>query len=110
MAKFAKGQVANPNGRPKAHTLAEIRGIARRAAPEMVEILVSIARNEEEAAAARVAAANHVLNRGYGQPAQSIADEEGNAMSWFDLLAASQRRAGLIEQPPLKIEARHDVN
>lgn len=110
MAKFVKGQVANPNGRPKAHTLHEIRDIARKAAPEMVGILMTIARDEQQTAAGRVAAANGVLDRGYGKPAQTIADEEGNGVSWFDLLANAQRRASIDVTPPPIEAPRHDVN
>ena len=105
---FAKGKSGNPNGRPKAYTLSEIRDIARKAAPRMVEVLISIADDEEQAAAARAAAANHVLDRGYGKPAQTIADENGEAMSWFDLLANAQRRANLVEASAPRLG--HDVN
>lgn len=75
----------------------------------MVKTLVKIAK-ESSSDPARVAAANAVLDRAYGKPALTMADEDGNTLSWFDLLAASQRRAGLIEAPALQIEARRDVN
>lgn len=98
MPKFVKGQVANPKGRPKAYTLHEIRDIARKAAPKMVSILVTIAEDEEQPAAARAAAANHVLDRGYGKPAQTMADEDGNAVSWIDVINAARSR--YREAPP----------
>jgi hypothetical protein len=90
---FEKGQSGNPNGRPKAISLDEIRNIARRKAPGMVDLLASIAEDEEQPAAARVAAANHVLDRAYGKPPQSLADEDGNILEWVALLAERRSKA-----------------
>jgi hypothetical protein len=90
---FEKGQSGNPNGRPKAISLDEIRNIARRKAPGMVDLLARIAEDEEQPAAARVAAANHVLDRAYGKPPQSLADEDGNILEWVALLAERRSKA-----------------
>ncbi len=103
MGKFVKGQIANPNGRPKAYTLGEIRDISRKAAPKMVGILISIAEDEEQSAVARASAANHVLDRAYGKPAQMLADEEGNALSWVEVINAARDRSRYIEAESLRL-------
>lgn len=94
--QFAPGNKASP-GRPKAITADELRGIARRAAPEMVRTLIDIATDSEMAPAARVSAANYVLDRGYGKAPVMMADEDGNAVSWVEVIA--QARARIMGQP-----------
>lgn len=94
---FAKGQSGNPNGRPKKATVADLRDLARSKCPEMLDVLVKIALDEEKAAAARVTAASAVIDRGYGRPPQSLADPDGNPISWMDFLLGARTRA-LSEQ------------
>jgi hypothetical protein len=89
---FSKGKSGNPAGRPKAATLEEIRALARRAAPEMVEILIAVARTSESATA-KTAAASAVLDRGYGKPAIVAGDEDGAATSWVALIQAARSRS-----------------
>jgi hypothetical protein len=72
---FKKGQSGNPGGRPKA--IAEIRELAREHTGEAVATLVSIMTNPKAAPAARVSAANALLDRGYGKPPQHITGEGG---------------------------------
>jgi hypothetical protein len=67
---FQKGQSGNPGGRPK--VVAEVRELAREHTSEAVETLVSIMTNTKAAPAARVSAANALLDRGYGKPPQHI--------------------------------------
>jgi len=65
---FKKGQSGNPGGRPK--VLAEVQELARQHTTDAVETLVSIMTNSKTAPAARVSAANALLDRGYGKPPQ----------------------------------------
>lgn len=98
---FDKGKSGNPRGRTKAATLEQIRAIARRASPEMVKVLIDIAQNSESDRA-KVAAANGVLDRAYGKPAQMLGDEDGNTISWIGLLAAARQRAAQDDRDTLQ--------
>jgi hypothetical protein len=46
--------------------------MARTAAPEMVQMLIDVARDRRKTAAARVKAAETLLNRALGMPVQSV--------------------------------------
>jgi hypothetical protein len=72
---FKKGQSGNPGGRPK--VVAEVRELARAHTNEAVQTLASIMTNPKSAPAARVSAANALLDRGYGKPPQHITGEGG---------------------------------
>jgi len=75
---FAPGQSGNPGGRPKAS--AKVRDLAREHTERALQVLVEIA-TEGESEAARVAAANAILDRGYGKPSQPVdGDGEGGAI------------------------------
>lgn len=63
---FQPGQSGNPGGQPKG--VAELRALARAHSPEAIGALVSIVRAVKAPAAARVAAAQAILDRGYGKP------------------------------------------
>ena len=65
---FKKGQSGNPGGRPK--VVAEVKELARAHTGEAIKTLVSIMTNPKSAPAARVSAANSLLDRGYGKPPQ----------------------------------------
>jgi hypothetical protein len=67
---FKKGQSGNPGGRPK--VVAEVKELAREHTGKAIETLVSIMTNTKGAPAARVSAANALLDRGYGKPPQHI--------------------------------------
>src|SRR4051812_37020165 len=71
---FEPGQSGNPGGRPKA--LKEIQGLARSHAPAALDLLVQIAKSGQSEQA-RVAAANAILDRAIGKPAQAITGEGG---------------------------------
>jgi hypothetical protein len=72
---FKKGQSGNPGGRPK--VVAEVKELARVHTGQAIETLVSIMTNPKSAPAARVSAANALLDRGYGKPPQHITGEGG---------------------------------
>jgi hypothetical protein len=57
--------------------VAEVRELAREHTSKAVETLVSIMTNQKAAPAARVSAANSLLDRGYGKPPQHITGEGG---------------------------------
>lgn len=67
---FPKGISGNPGGRPK--VLGEVQELARQKSPEAVNTLSNIMHDEKAPPAARVAAANALLDRGYGKPTQQI--------------------------------------
>jgi len=72
---FQKGCSGNPGGRPK--VVAEVKELARKHTGKAIETLVSIMDNPKAAPAARVSAANALLDRGYGKPPQHITGEGG---------------------------------
>lgn len=66
---FKKGQSGNPGGRPK--EVAEVRELARTHTTLAIETLAAIAKSADRDAA-RVAAANSLLDRGWGRPLTEI--------------------------------------
>ncbi len=65
---FQRGQSGNPGGRPK--IVAGVRELARQHAKEAIGTLAGIMRDPRAPAAARIAAANALLDRGWGKPDQ----------------------------------------
>lgn len=74
---------ARPNsGRKPGKVTAPLREIARKHAEKAVKALVDILDDEDAPAAARVSAANSILDRGYGKPSQPIdGDGEGGPIT-----------------------------
>ena len=76
---FKPGVSGNPGGRPK--VLSEVRDLAREHTVTAIDTLVSIMCNENAAAAARITAAQAILDRSYGKPSQSMRIEEQRPMA-----------------------------
>lgn len=69
---FQKGVSGNPGGRPKD----EIKHLARQHTESAIRTLAGIMNQEGSSESARVAAANSLLDRGWGKAAQIIAGDE----------------------------------
>ena len=76
--QFAKGVSGNPGGRPK-RTPAEQKAIdmMKEATPEMVDLVLSIARDEHASFYAKLQAAELILNRSMGKPETYLRVENG---------------------------------
>jgi hypothetical protein len=61
-------------------TMTEIRSLARSHTRTALNVLVGIMRSKDATAAARVSAANAVLDRGWGKATQSIDTGEDGAL------------------------------
>jgi hypothetical protein len=57
---------------PDARAVRDAKVMARTATPEMVQVLIDVARDRRKPAAARVKAAETLLNRPLGMPVQSM--------------------------------------
>lgn len=64
----------------KARTLTEIRSIARSHTRTAVNVLVGIMRSDDATPAARVSAANAILDRGWGKAAQPVESGEDGVL------------------------------
>lgn len=69
-SRWKPGQSGNPGGRPR--VIADLQKLAQSHTEEAVETLVSVMKAKSAPPAARVAAAAHILDRGYGKPTQTV--------------------------------------
>ena len=68
--RFRQGQSGNPGGRPR--VLADVQELTRSFTQPALAALVEIATNPKAPAAVRVAAANGILDRGWGRACPSV--------------------------------------
>jgi hypothetical protein len=85
---FPTGMSGNPDGRPKA--IAEVRDLARQHIRKAIQTLVTVMQSGESDSA-RVAAANALLDRGFGKPRT----DQPVALDDIDGTLADQGRAVL---------------
>jgi Family of unknown function (DUF5681) len=105
---FKKGQSGNPGGRPK--VVAEVKELARAHTAEAIQTLVSIMTNPKAASAARVSAANALLDRGYGKPLQHITGENASYVALLpkpcdtaeEWIATIESRRALTREPAMQ--------
>jgi hypothetical protein len=71
--QFLKGVSGNPGGRPKVE--GHVREVARQCTADAMQTLKDIMLDKDAPHAARITAANSILDRGYGRPAQALALE-----------------------------------
>ena len=60
--------------------LTEIRSLARSHTRTALNVLVAVMRNTKATPPARVAAANAILDRGWGKPTQALANDDASAL------------------------------
>jgi hypothetical protein len=80
---FKPGNRANPGARPKA--IISLVELARAQTEASIKTLVEIRDSFQAPAAARVEAANALLDRGWGKPAQTITqnvNDKRSALDW----------------------------
>jgi hypothetical protein len=66
----------------KARTLTEIRSLARSHTRTAIRVLVGIMRSDDATPAARVSAANAILDRGWGKATQPLENGEDGRLEW----------------------------
>ena len=93
---WKKGQSGNPGGLPR--ELKEIIRLAQENSPEAIRPLAEIMKDKSAPPNARVSAAVHILDRGYGKPRETV--EATVKQSLEDLVLASYKRAETIEHSP----------
>ena len=72
LKKRAEGGLAEPGKVRTAKSVTEIRSLARSHTRTAINVLVGIMRSKDATAAARVTAANAILDRGWGKANQAI--------------------------------------
>lgn len=105
MAKFQPGQSGNPGGRPK--TVGAVRDLAREMTETALHVLEHIAVSGESEAA-RVAAANSILDRAWGKAPQAITGEggEGPVEHRHDLSGLTDDELEQLGRMAAKVSAR----
>jgi hypothetical protein len=82
------GQIPKKSGLMMAKALTEIRSLARTHTRTAIRMLVNVMRDPKASAAAKVAAANSILDRGWGKATQPIGNGEDGA---FELIHRIER-------------------
>src|SRR5579872_6147392 len=73
----ANMSVPSPRNPAMVRSVTEIRSMARSHTKTALNVLVAVMRNTKATPPARIAAANAILDRGWGKPTQSLGNDEG---------------------------------
>ena len=78
---WKKGVSGNPTGAAKRKTKdgRTVAEIARETTDDAIAVLVEICKDKDAPAAARVAAADKLLDRGWGRPTQPVSGDDDSA-------------------------------
>jgi Family of unknown function (DUF5681) len=98
--QFQKGQSGNPGGRPKMPD--ELKAAMQGLADTAVKVLKDAMNGDDPRA--RILAANAVLDRGYGKPAQTVNAKFENVDMSGAHLAALQELAAKTRDPSLSVD------
>jgi hypothetical protein len=105
--KWLPGQSPNPGGRPR--VIGDVRNLARQHTDTAIEALVTIA-TSGQAEAARVSAAQALLDRGWGRPAQVLAGDPENPVGIEMVTAEEIARRRAAAQAVLNAAFGEDGN
>ena len=105
---FAKGQSGNPGGRPAAvlddgRTIADV---AREHTVTAIETLVGVMLDDQQPGAARVSAANAILDRGWGRPKQELGVEMKNDSALVDMIRRGNERVRAYNDEQARLAER----
>jgi hypothetical protein len=67
----------------RSKTVTEIRSLARSHTRTALNVLVGVMRSTKAPAPARIAAANAILDRGWGKATQAVENGDGNALEFI---------------------------
>lgn len=90
---FRKGQSGNPGGMPKG--TAEIKELARVHSADAIATIAKIMRDEAAPHAARVMAAERLLDRGFGKPKQFV---EASVSHFVEEMSREELEAYVIRE------------
>ncbi len=88
---FVKGQSGNPGGRSR--ELQHVIRLAQEHGPAAIAALANIMGDTGAPPAARVAAATHLLDRGFGKPAQPLTGADGEGAVRFEVAWSAEGSA-----------------
>ncbi|MCZ6679425.1 MAG: DUF5681 domain-containing protein [Candidatus Poribacteria bacterium] len=91
LRKWQPGQSGNPKGMDPG--VGHVRELAKQHTLEAIETLVEIRGDPKQSGSARVAAANALLDRGWGRPDQSVSIDQGQSL--LSILDELERRADM---------------